>query len=160
MVYGPFVLFVLFSALVCYIGCKIAVKAVLHFNPARSIKTLGIALFQTLSECGCISSSAKVVAKADKHLGYVDVFLRNASIHDQNIFNTAMTELLSPIDNPRYILIRKQIFNRYHYQYAFACPSVIGKKKSMWKSLPNNCNTAQASSFLFAHERKTAEPSF
>jgi hypothetical protein len=40
-----------------------------------------------------------------------------------------MTELLSPIENPRYILISKNIFQQYNYRLSFACPSVLGKKK-------------------------------
>lgn len=40
-----------------------------------------------------------------------------------------MTEMLSPIENPRYILIAKNIFNRYDCTLSFACPSIIGKKK-------------------------------
>ena len=102
---------------------------VLHSSPANSIKTLGVAVYKTLRECDMISPSAKVETKTDKELYYVALHLRNASIHDQNIFNTAMTEMLSPIDNPRYILIAKTRFKRYNYDLSFACPSIIGKKK-------------------------------
>ena len=45
---------------------------------------------------------------AHKQLFFVALHLRNASIHDQNIFNTAMAEMLSPIENPRYLLIAKK----------------------------------------------------
>lgn len=104
-------------------------KMILHFNPARSIKTLGVAVYKTLCECDLISPSAKVETIEDKELYFVTLHLRNASIHDQNIFNNAMTEMLSPIENPRYILIAKTIFKRYNYKLSFACPSIIGKKK-------------------------------
>ncbi len=121
--------FAVFSAFVCYLGYTQAVKTILHFNPARSIKTLGIAVYRTLAECGCIAPSAKVETNEDKHFRYVGISLRNASIHDQNIFNTAMAEMLSPIENPKYILVKKQLFPKYNYKYSFACPSVIGKRK-------------------------------
>ena len=111
---------------VLYHGVK---KMVLHFNPANSIKTLGVAVYKTLCECDLISSSAKVETTAHKQLYVVALHLRNASIHDQNVFNTAMAEMLSPIENPRYILISKNIFKRYNYELSFACPSIIGKKK-------------------------------
>lgn len=103
-------------------------KMILHFNPAHSIKTLGIAVFKTLCECDLISSSAKVETTAHKQLFFIALHLRNASIHDQNIFNTAMAEMLSPIENPRYLLIAKK-FKFYNYKLSFACPSIIGKKK-------------------------------
>lgn len=109
-----------------YSGIK---KMVLHSNPANSIRTLGVAVYKTLCECDLISSSAKVETRAHKQLYFVTLHLRNASIHDQNIFNTAMAEMLSPIENPRYILIAKTKFKRYNYGLSFACPSIIGKKK-------------------------------
>lgn len=112
--------------IVLYHGIK---KMVLHSNPANSIKTLGVAVYKTLCECGLISPSAKVETSAHKQLYFVSLYLRNASIHDQNIFNVAMAEMLSPIENPRYVLVGKNIFNKYNYELSFACPSIIGKKK-------------------------------
>ena len=108
---------------------KILKKIILHGNPARSIKELGRAIYKTLQECEIISDSAKIEAKQDKELSCIHLYLRNASIHDQNIFNTAMAEFLSPIENPRYILINKNLFGKLNYACSFACPSIIGKKK-------------------------------
>lgn len=104
-------------------------KIIVHINPANSIKTLGIAVYKALCECDLISSSAKVETTSHKEMLFVSLYLRNASIHDQNVFNTAMAEMLSPIENPRYILIAKNRFNEYKYELSFACPSVIGKKR-------------------------------
>lgn len=118
------VLIVLSVAL--YFGVQ---KMTLHGNPARSFKTLGNAVYKTLRECGLISPSAKVETKMNKDLLFVSLWLRNASIHDQNVFNAAMTEMLSPIENPRYILIAKKRFGRYNYGLSYACPSILGKKK-------------------------------
>ena len=111
---------------VLYHGIK---KMVIHSNPANSIKTLGVAVYKTLCECDLISPSAKVETTAYKQVYVVALHLRNASIHDQNVFNTAIAEMLSPIENPRYILIAKTKFKRYNYELSFACPSIIGKKK-------------------------------
>ena len=104
-------------------------KMILHANPAHSVKTLGRAVYEALCECGLIASSAKVNTESDKGMRTVSVYLRNASLHDQNIFNTAMAEMLSPIENPRYILIGRRLFHRYDYSLSFSCPSVLGKKK-------------------------------
>ncbi len=112
--------------IILYDGVK---KIVLHFNPANSIKTLGVAVYKTLCECDLISPSAKVETMEHRELYYVTLHLRNASIHDQNIFNAAMAEMLTPIENPRYILIAKTKFKHYNYKLSFACPSIIGKKK-------------------------------
>lgn len=109
-----------------YIGVR---KLILHCNPARSILTLGRAVYQTLQECELIAPSAKVETSSPNDPSCVSLYLRNASVHDQNIFNTAMTEMLSPIANPRYILISKPKLLGYRYDLSFACPTVIGKKK-------------------------------
>lgn len=104
-------------------------KIVLHFNPARFMKALGIAVYKTLRQCDMISGYARVEVDQDKDLSEVNLVLRNATVRDQNVFNTAITELLSPIENPRYILIKKAFLRKYNYSYSFACPSIIGKKK-------------------------------
>jgi hypothetical protein len=93
------------------------------------MKQLGIAVYRTLNECELISHSARVETKVDKGALFVTLSLRNASVHDQNVFNIAMTEMLSPIENPRYIIIAKKLNQKYNYELSFACPSVIGKKK-------------------------------
>ena len=122
---GLFPVLIILSVML-YKGIK---KIILHFNPANSIKTLGVAVYKTLRECGLISQSAKVKTKTHKQLYYVSLQLQKASIHEQNIFNTAMAEMLSPIENPRYILIAKTKLKKYNYKLSFACPSIIGKKK-------------------------------
>ena len=113
-------------------------RLVLHFNPVRSVKTLGIAVWKTLCDCNLISPAAKVETDADKYSAYVSLTLRNATIHEQNIFNTAMTELLSPIDNPRYIIIAGTKRGLFRYSLSFACPSVIGRKKEYSELLAKN----------------------
>jgi hypothetical protein len=39
-----------------------------------------------------------------------------------------MQELLGPITNPQYILVRKAGKKRYKHKFSLACPSVIGQK--------------------------------
>lgn len=102
---------------------------VMHFDPARSVRTLGNVVFQTLAECGVLSGAAKVECVQDRECGMVALSLRNASLHDQNIFNTAMAEFLSPIENPRYILIKRNALGGYCYRQSYACPSAIGRKQ-------------------------------
>lgn len=120
---------VIVFALLSYVMYRGIKKMILHFNPARSVKTLGTAVYETLAECGLISYSAHVETNSGRDLGYVSVSLRNASVHDQNLFNTAIKELLSVIENPRYILIAANLFGCLNYSLSFACPGVIGRKK-------------------------------
>lgn len=104
-------------------------KLICALNPARDIARMGKAVAETLRRCGLISGSAYVEVTDDKDLTFVSLRLENASLHDQNVFNAAMTELLSPIENPRYIIVRRGLFGSYDYVCSFACPSDIGRKK-------------------------------
>ncbi len=123
------ILFAIASGLIAYAGYLLAKQLILHGTPARSVKTLGTAVYRTLVATGQINSAARVESQSTEYFGTVMLWLRNASVHDQNLFNTAMAEMLSPIENPRYILIKKRRFGGYDYSSSFACPAVIGKKK-------------------------------
>ncbi len=133
------------TALVLYGFFRICRKLVLHFSPARSMKTLGIAVYRVLTECGLILPAARVETAEDKDKSYISLFLRNATVREQNIFNEAMRELLSPIENPRYILIRKSRLLGYRFRDSFACPSVIGKKKEYAELLAQNLKKSTGS---------------
>lgn len=122
-----------------------------HINPAKSLKTLGIAVYKTLRDLEIISPDAKVETLCGEMQEYVSIQLRNASIHDQNIFNTAMTEMLSPIDNPRYIIIAKSFFNTYVFKLSFACPSVIGKKKENVELLAKHLKATSRFEPIYTH---------
>ena len=50
--------------------------------------------------------------------------------------------MLSPIENPRYLLIAKNIFKKYNYKLSFACPSAIGKKKEYVEVLAKHLKLA------------------
>lgn len=111
---------------VLYLGIG---KLILHRNPARSVKTLGTAVYRTMVECGMVSSAAKVESIGGQDSFYVGMYLRNATLQEQNLFHTAMRELLSPIENPRYVLLSKGKFSGYRYYLSYACPEILGKNR-------------------------------
>ncbi len=126
-------------------------KLLRHLSPAKSFKVLGKAVYKTLRDCDIISPDAKVEAFGDDKQEFISIQLRNASIHDQNIFNTAMTEMLSPIQNPRYILIAKTPFKSYNFALSFACPSVIGKKKEYVEILAKHLKSTSKFEPIYTH---------
>lgn len=103
-------------------------KLLAHFTPTNSIKNLAKAILKTLQEMEEIGEGCGVNVKKEE-VRNVSVYLTRASTREQNIFNTAITELLSPIENPRYILIKLNTIKEYEYRCSFACPSIIGQKK-------------------------------
>ncbi len=108
-----------------------AIKSLFYNRtPLTALGFVSQNLVKTLEECKLIAPGASVEVVKSKDLDKAaDIQLHNASMHDQNVFNTAIRELLAPIENPRYILVPKKGDVRNTYRHALACPSVIGKRK-------------------------------
>lgn len=106
---------------------KIITFIVKNSSPKKTIKGVSKAILNTLKEMELVHDGARLSVKSDELDLSILVSLKNATIHEQNIFNDAIKELLSPIENPRYVIIKKNSFNRYNYKYSFACPTIIGK---------------------------------
>lgn len=106
-------------------------KLITNVNPTSQIKSFAKCILKTLKDIDIIESACSLKVKSDPNGMFINVSLVNATIHEQNIFNKAMAEFLSPIENPRYIVIKKGIFRKYNYKYSFACPTIIGKNKEI-----------------------------
>lgn len=109
-----------------------------HISPQKSIHSMAKAVLNTLIRMGIISESVKLKIISDRNNIYIMPKLSNATIHEQNVFNTAMQELLSPIDNPKYVIVKRSLWRfiqKYDYSVSFACPSVIYKTKDSKKIL-------------------------
>ena len=108
-----------------------------HRSPVRSIQALGEAVYRTLCQTGQIEPAAIVDAAARSAPHQVCLSLHGASVHDQNVFQTAVTELFSPIDDPRYVLVWRGP-GGLRYDRAFACPAAIGRKREHVELLASN----------------------
>lgn len=108
-----------------------AIKSLFYNRtPLTALGFVSQNLVKTLEECKLIAPGASVeVVKSKDSDKAADIQLHNASMHDQNVFNTAIRELLAPVEKPRYLLVPKKGDVKNTYQHTFACPSVIGKRK-------------------------------
>ena len=64
--------------------------------------------------------------------GGVECSLEGASVREENLFASALGELLSPLDNPRYLFIRTLPLLGFTIRLpsqSYACPSLLGTKK-------------------------------
>ncbi len=97
----------------------------------KSVKRLGDALLETLRGAGQIESEgARLCITARK--GGVECALDGASAREKTLFAEAMGEMLSPLDNPRYLLIRSLPlfgFSKRMLSQSYACPALLGTKK-------------------------------
>ena len=116
---------IIFSFLITFVTKKLIANA----NPTSQIKSFAKCILKTLKDIDIIESACSLKVKSDPNGMFINVSLGNATIHEQNIFNKAIAEFLSTIDNPRYIVIKRGLISKYNYKYSFACPTIIGKNK-------------------------------
>ena len=110
--------------------CRLIINKILkHINPKNSIATLCSCVMLAMQDAELISKDAKLKVDGNKSGIFVTVELTNASVHDRHLFHTAIEQLLSPIENPRYLLIPRGKLGGYSYKGALACPDVLGAKK-------------------------------
>ena len=81
-----------------------------------------------LQYCNFISDRATLVVQGNDI--FIAISLKEASRFEQNLFNEAINEMFSPIDNPRYLMILEKK-GHLKYEQSYSCPSVLGKKKAM-----------------------------
>ena len=125
------ILFVIFG----FLFIKSIHYLISHSSPKKNMVHISKALLKTLQEADLISYRASV--KTTGNDIFIGIHLKNASNLEQNIFNQAINEFFSPIDNPRYILIFEK-YNYLDYQNSFACPAILGQKKEMVEAFKNN----------------------
>ncbi|MDE6660248.1 MAG: hypothetical protein K2J93_00300, partial [Anaeroplasmataceae bacterium] len=102
-----------------------------HRSPKKSIEGLSNAVLKTFKELDLIHSGAHLKVSSDELDLGIYIHLANSTIHEQNIFNQAIEEMLSPIDNPKFIIIKETPWRKMNYKYSFACPSGIIKKEGV-----------------------------
>ena len=117
-------------------------KAINNMSPKRSIHSLGKVLLKTLQELEKIKSrKAKVITKKDFFTRRINCSLINSSRRDKTIFAASINEMMTQIDNPRYVIIKKRkIFKKLYYNYSasYAVPKDISAKKEHVELLADN----------------------
>lgn len=109
-----------------------------HGSPKSSIKCLCTAVLQTFQQIGLIRKNAGLTVRGDNIGVNIIVSLSDASIREQSNFNRAVKEMLSPITNPKYVIIQKNIFGVRNYKLSFACPSELAKNEQSIRQFTAN----------------------
>lgn len=112
---------------------KNIIKIKSFISPESTVRTLSECILKVLKNTEDIKSVNASIKVNSKQLGSgVTCMLANATAHENKVFATAVAEFFSPIDNPRYIIMKNS-----DYTNSFACPSVIGSKKETAELLAN-----------------------
>ena len=99
----------------------------------RVMKQVAIVILETLSAQGLIKTSLKQVdlkVTTGQQNAMIDVYCANLPAAENNLFIQALQEFLDPVENPRYLLVRRARFMKVIQQKDyFAIPSVIATNK-------------------------------
>jgi len=117
---------------------------------SKDIQQIGEALLNSLIKSGTIKtdySKLKVEATVD-NWGAVFCHLEGGSTYDKSVFINALQEVIAPVDNPRYVIIRKNRFMLFVKQKDFhSVPEILGRNKNMaeyfknqWERLVGSCD--------------------
>lgn len=117
---------------------------------AKDIQHIGDALLNSLVKAGAIrtdNSKLKVATSVDKW-GTVYCHLEGGTTFDKSTFVNALQEIIGPIDNPRYVIIRKNKLMLFFKQKDYhSVPEILGRNKnlaeyfqSQWERLVGACD--------------------
>jgi hypothetical protein len=98
-----------------------------HLFGTASIRAMCKALMKAMKELGLVGKEAELVMEPLKKDKSLRIYLDNCTHSEQIEFQKALAEMYTPIDSPRYIMVRAGWFNRLLWKWSFACPSIIGK---------------------------------
>jgi superfamily II DNA or RNA helicase len=106
----------------------------LHLPIDGTIRQIGMALRDALIETRQLDGPATrmPVLSREVYDGSVYAWLGGGSFQEQSIFSDALEEILSPVENPRYIVMRykKRKFSILQSVDYHAVPQLLGVKKS------------------------------
>lgn len=104
----------------------------------KTTKTLGKILLKSLKKTNIIKSKeAKLLIKEDKENNIITCGIVNGTIYEKDVFTKAFLELLSQIENPRYLLVKK--FGKlYNFSSSYSCPSILANNREKAKVLAKN----------------------
>ena len=118
-------------------------------KPEGILRQISLVVLETLFETDMISTNPKMSSlEVHKTAGGYYVSAGALSQQDNNVFIQALSEFLNPIENPRYLLVRKNpVFRWFKQVDYYAVPGIIGlnKKnvlvfKEHWEKRIGYCN--------------------
>ena len=99
-------------------------------KPHRKLKILGYVILNALKKAKIIqSSNIKIKVFNDKN-NFSNIYLLNASTYEQDIFSTAIKQLLNDVSEARYILALPKHFFQFEY---YVVPDAFKKNKDLVK---------------------------
>jgi hypothetical protein len=97
----------------------------------RSLKQVTHVLLQSLNHCGLLQKHpGEYLVEIEPSIrGNHNIILHHATRAEERIFLDALAEILGPVDNPRYLMVRQSWFGARKRQDYHAVPAVLGTSK-------------------------------
>ncbi len=108
---------------------------------SKDIKNIGITLLDTLCELNQITTDKNKLKVEAMHSEYGTVYcyLEGGSTFEKSLFIQSLIEIISEIDNPRYLIVRKSSFFNIKEQTDYhSIPESIGRLKAMAQKMEKN----------------------
>jgi superfamily II DNA or RNA helicase len=132
---GLLLLIVVASALAALAAVPKCLKALWlflrHGSVASSMRQIGKAVLKATVRAELIETSImqlKVITR-EQDYGFVSCSLKGGTTRERSIFLEAIQELLGPIENPRYVLVRKTPLGWLMRKDYHTVPKALGKNK-------------------------------
>ncbi len=116
---------------------------------SKDIRQIGKALLHSLVETKVIrteNSKLRVKTSVEPD-GAVFCHLEGGTTFERSAFINAMKEIIAPVENPRYVLIRKNKWLFFKQKDYHSVPEILGQNKKQanafkkqWKRFVGNCN--------------------
>jgi hypothetical protein len=122
------------SALVALPKCLKALYLFLKHAPVRSsMKQIGKILVKSLTHANLIQTpiSRLKVITASHQYGFVSCSLKGGTTYEKSLFLDSMQEILGPIGNPRYVMVRKTPLLRWIRKDYHVVPQILAKNKEL-----------------------------
>lgn len=117
---------------------------------SKDIHKIGEALLRTLNYAKVLHSNISTlkIETATDSFGAVYCHLEGGTAYDKSLFTNTLQEIIAPIDNPRYVLVRKNRFMLFGKQKDYhSVPELIGRNKDLaeffkaeWEKWVGNCD--------------------
>jgi len=102
-----------------------------HGPVASSMRQVGNAVFKAMAQAELFETRTAQLRITARRLdyGFVGCTLKGGTTRDRSIFLDALREVLGPVENPRYVLIRKSPLGWFTRKDYHTVPKVLGKNK-------------------------------
>ena len=129
---GAFRLSVLLFAAFLIVMAKPTLRHLRCSSPEKIIRQIGIVILETLAAAGKIKTSLQrinIECITNRMDGSIFFSAANLTPEENNLLIKSLSEVLDPIENPRYLFIRKGVLGILKTTDYHAVPAVIGQKK-------------------------------